>query len=304
MHKFSDDFKKGNFTAGPYPPPHSIEGDKVPPDGDRQPTEHPVFLRAENGPMPIGLSYPAGQDFGPYVQHIGEGWNPQQMGADLSNAIPFSCGNIHPHTALMLYALVLNQRPQVIVETGTFYGYSAWVMACALATWGDEGAMVYTIDPEQALIADQVKDHPYIDCRAGLSQNVLPELLEEVGEVQFAFLDSSKRIAYREFQTIDPYMPEGGIICFHDTQMLNTGYALYACIMERHPEYDNILFSGTPHKTNPHRYFGNADDRGFFVLRKREHDPFLLVWDAESHRQKAGDRHRLFSLPFPAPGEL
>ena len=289
---FSDEFCKADFTTGPFPEAHTIAGKKVPPDGATQPGHgEDGFMRNGRQEMPIGLSYGQG-DFSPYRQHCGEGLYPS-FGLNFSNSIPFSCGNVHPHTALLLFALVLNQRPKIIIETGTFYGYSTWFMAQALMAWGDEESMLYTIDRTDSLIASQVKNHPKVTCITGESQEELPKLLEEVGEVQLAFLDSWKRLARHEFLTLHSYVPPGGIVVFHDSQMTNTGKALYQWLTEQ-PEhrdlFETMLFAGTPHLNNPHRFFGNADDRGLLLLRRKEANPFLNVADAGSTREGLGDR--------------
>ena len=279
-----DGYEKPDFTnRNIIPEAHTIDGKKVAPDGEKEP-ELDANLKHMRS-RPIGLSYPEGQDFGPYVQHCGEGMMSSFM-LDFNNGIPFSCGNVHPHTALFLYTLALNQRPTTIVETGTFYGYSTWFLAEALRFWGDDGK-IYTIDPEDKLIAKEVKEHPNVEIVTGRSEDVLPDFLDGLDRpIDFAFIDSWKRLALLEFRLIHPHIPEGGLACFHDTQFLNTGKTLYSICREAMENiYEFILFCGTPKKNNPHHFFGNADDRGFFVARKMEPDPFLNVWDANSATQ-------------------
>lgn len=275
----ADRFKKQGFP-GPYPEAHTIPGDadKLPPDGRARPIS-PVEQKG------IGLSYPAGQDFGPYSQRLGECpemWNNLIPNVDCD--IPFSAGNVHPHTGLLLWSLVVNMRPTVIVETGTFFGYSTWFLAQALYWWSD-GGMVYTIDPDFSHMAECVRKHPAVTLVPGRSMDVLPKLIADVGgEIHFAFIDSYKRQALAEFQLLDAAIVPGGIVAFHDTQVFNTGRGLWK-VTKGHPDYDRMLFAGTPAVDNPHRYFGNADDRGLFVLRKREADPFLDVADHGTHSE-------------------
>jgi len=269
----ADRFQKRAFS-GPYPEPHTTrDGRKLPPDGTAQPET--VFDQSG-----VGLSYPDGRDFGPYVQRLGECprmWNHDAQG------VPFSAGNVHPHTGLMLYALALNARPTVIVETGTFFGYSTWFLAQAMREWGE--GTVYTIDPDFQHVADCVRNHPHVRLVPGNSIDMLPRLLSDLeGEVHFAFLDAYKRQALAEFQLLDRAMVPGGIVVFHDTQAFNTGRGLWA-LLQTHPHYESMLFSGTPAVDNPHRFFGNADDRGLGVLRKKERDPFLDVADHGTHSE-------------------
>ena len=290
LTKFSEYFAKANFKdREEYPEAHTIDGEKVAPDGVKEPVGGGGINENLMSSEPIGLSYPDGQDFGPYIQHLGEGLMPS-FALNFQNKIPFSCGNIHPHTAMMLFSLVLNQRPQVIVETGTFYGYSTWFMAQALQVWGE--GTIYTIDNNPKLVAEEVLKHSNVICYKGDSRAVIPKLIEEVGEMQFAFIDSYKRIAMTEFDLIHPHIPPGGLVVFHDTQFLNTGYKLFQMLQHRvaneELSYEIMMFAGTPHRDNPHRYFGNADDRGLMVMRKWEKESFLHVRDASSSTM--GDR--------------
>ncbi len=289
---YSEQFQKSDFTQGAYPEAHTIAGKKVPPDGMAQPdVGEDGFMRYGREDMPIGLSYPAGVQFGPFRQMCGEGLFPS-FGINFFNSIPFSCGSVHPHTALLLFSLVLNQRPRVIIETGTFYGYSTWFMAEALRIWGDEGSMLYTIDVTDKLIAPEVKEHPKVKIIIGDSRLELPALIEEVGEVQFSFLDSYKRIAMSEFSIVHKATPPGGMVVFHDTTLLATGKKMYE-YFHTHPDlnktFEIMLFAGTPHKENPHRFFGNADDRGLFIVRRKEGDPFLGVADYGTFHERLGD---------------
>ena len=262
--RYSEGFVKQHFP-GPYPTAHTIEGDenrRLPPDGDAVP---------ERGDVCYGLSYPGGQDFGPYVQRLAQ---PNQRLDDMMDAtgIPYSAGNAHAHSAMMLFSLELNCAPEVIVETGTFYGYTTWYLAQACLFQGF--GKVYTIDPEPKLIPDKVRNHPNVEVITGKSQEVLPGLLKKLGEVQVAFLDAYKRQCLQEITIVNDFIPEGGLIITHDTAMLNTGETL-ANIAYSLSNYDTMLFAGRPHKDDPHKFFGNADDRGLMVLRKRETDPFL-----------------------------
>lgn len=274
--KHCDRFVKPDFS-GPRPEPHRHpRGGKWPPDGDKQP-------KTPDEQRGTGLSYSSG-DFSPYTQRLGECpemWN--DLIPSLDCKIPFSAGNIHPHTAMVLWVLVVNMRPTVIIETGTFYGYSTWFLAQALHWW-NEGT-VYTIDPDFRYVAECVRQHPRVKMIPGRSLDVLPKLLYDLeGEVHFAFLDSYKRQALAEFQMLDKAIVPGGIVAFHDTQVFNTGKGLWS-LLKTHPHYDRMLFAGTPAVDNPHHYFGNADDRGLFVLRKREADPFLNVADHGTHSE-------------------
>lgn len=276
-------FSKPDYTRGPYPEAHTIGGDpakKLPPDGTYQPV--PDFhsrASAWQAEKAIGVSYPPGRDFGPFVHHMGEGLH-TSFNLDFINSIPFSVAGVHPHVGLLLFALALNQRPDVIIETGTQMGYSTLFLAKACELW--QQGRVFTIDPVDTNICQEVKDHPYIECIKARSDQVLGPLCDRLGQVDFAFIDSWKRLALDEFLTVEPYIVDGGLVVFHDTQFLNSGRTLYTAIQDHFPQYDKVLFVGTPHEENPHHYFGHCDNLGLYVLRKREADPFLDVADADT----------------------
>lgn len=268
---------------GPWPEPHTIDGvaAKVPPDGEFQPANVECPGRHLGAPWmasrPIGASRPAGQDFGPYIEHRGEGLA-TSFKLDLTHSVPYSAGGVHPHTALLLFALAVNLRPDVILETGTFYGYSTMFLAKACDLW--EQGQVWSLDPEDKLIAQEVKGHPRVRCIKERSVNAFPRVLHELGQIDLAFIDSWKRLALWEFIQVHPFVPEGGLVIFHDTQLFDSGRSLYSMLPVVAQEYDRMLFAGTPRDDNPHAFYGNADDRGLLVLRKREADPFLGVADA------------------------
>ncbi len=270
-------YKKRTFTEGPYPLPHSIDGEQMPPDGTKQPD---CDDRGMMTSKPIGVSYPDGQDFGPFVHHIAEGLF-HSFNLDFTHTIPYSAGGVHPHTGILLFALALNVHPDVIIETGTFYGYSTLFLAKACEIWGK--GKVYSFDPEDKLIAPEIMDHPYVECiKARSDKGALQNLLDEVKQVDFALIDSWKRLALYEFLLIEPYIVEGGVVVFHDTQFLNTGEELHRIIEKSFPQYDTMLFTGTPSEDDPHSYFGNADDRGLYVIRRKMEDPFQNVGDAST----------------------
>jgi len=274
MH--ADRFRKRAFP-GPYPEPHTTgDGRKLPPDGMAQ----PITPQEQSG---VGLSYETG-DFSPYVQHLGQ--CPRMWNID-GHGIPFSAGSVHPHTGMLLYVLALNARATVVVETGTFFGYSTWWLAEAMREWGE--GMVYTVDPDMRHVPPAVSEHPHVTMIQGHGYKVLPKLMTEIGEIHFAFLDSYKRMALMEFKDIRAHVVPGGMVVFHDTQAFNTGHNLWL-YLRRLDGWDSMLLAGTPAVDDPHHYFGNADDRGLFLLRRREADPFLGVADHGTHSEALGSK--------------
>lgn len=267
---------------GPWPEAHSLDGTpetKMPPDGGAQPTYRPEEEagRTWHPYRAIGMSVPAGQDFGPYIDYLGEGLA-HTFKLDFSTSLPFSAGGIHPHHGLLLFALALNLRPHAIIETGTFMGYSTLFLAKACEIWGQ--GTVYTIDPDEGMVSEEVKSHPHVEYIKGRSDDgTLTRLLAQLGEVDMVFLDSWKRLSLWEFMQVHPYVPENGIVAFHDTQWLDSGRTLYEATA-RMPGWEQMLFTGVPKKDNPHCYYGSADCRGLYVMRRSMARPFLDAPDA------------------------
>ncbi|MBU2395754.1 MAG: class I SAM-dependent methyltransferase, partial [Gammaproteobacteria bacterium] len=263
------------------PESHTINGKKMPPDGTAQPEYKESALGYKMmKSYAIGNAQVAGKDFGPYVDYLGNGlYHRFELLFDWPE-IPYSTGGVHPHTGLLLFSLALNMQADVIIETGTFFGYSTMFLAKACEVWGK--GMVHTFDPDkEGILPDYVKDHPYIAAhRARSTDPEFEETLKRVEQVDFAFCDSWKRLSFYELQLIDRYLVEGGIIAFHDTQLFNSGKTFYEVVQKYFPLYDKMFFSGTPSEGDCHSYHGNADDRGLLVLRKRNEDPFLNVRDA------------------------
>lgn len=296
-------FKKRTTWGPDFPTPHSLVGKpgKVPPDGDVQPDAE-KRLRAGSRWMKdhaIGMSVSESGDFGPYINYKGEGLF-HSFKLDFENTIPFSTGCTHPHVCLLLFSLALNLRPDVIVETGTFMGYSTLFLARVCDLWGQ--GMVYTFDPENKLIAPEIRNHPRVRCIHERSADGLPRLMEEVGQVDFAFLDSWKRLSLHELSMIVPFMVDGGIIAFHDTQWLNSGHTLYETLEGvAKTDFDTMLFAGVPHVDNPHHYHGHADDNGLYVLRKKTPHPFLDIPDADSQQYK---HHQVMPRTVYLPAQM
>lgn len=280
--KYSEEFEKPDYTKGPYPMHHSVGGKSMVWAPKAQPRTTGDILKVDTDDMPIGLSYgPGGNkdgDFGPYIQRIGEGL-PNSFSLDFTNNLRFSGGAIHPHTGLMLFSLALNLRPKAIIETGTANGYSTLYLAKALEVWGE--GKVYTVDTKADIAHPDIRSNPYVECIVDLGHNAIERMGKQGMEFQMGFLDSFKRQAYHEFRVLDPLLPEGGIVAFHDTQFLNTGKTLYEEVNKHYSDkYDLMLFTAYPHKDNGHKFFGNADDRGFFVVRKKvTTNPFYNAGD-------------------------
>jgi cephalosporin hydroxylase len=114
-------------------------------------------------------------------------------------------------------------RPDLIVETGTRYGGSAFFMAHMLDLLG-KGEII-TIDIEEL----PRPDHPRIKYVTGSSAD--PELIQTAlaerpdDEVRVVILDSdhTKSHVWQEMNLLAPYVSVGGYLIVEDTNILTDG---------------------------------------------------------------------------------
>lgn len=146
--------------------------------------------------------------------------------------------SISPQAGLLLHALVLNLRPRVAVETGTFIGASAIWIAAAIAA----PAVLHAFDQFSSVEpgpwrADRMDGDrvPAVRARlqrAGQADRVLlhpgdsatqlvraREDLRRAGGVDFALLDGDHSVegATRDLWALEPVLNTGGCIVLHDT---------------------------------------------------------------------------------------
>lgn len=137
------------------------------------------------------------------------------------NLPPFDGHATDIETLEVLFALVRLQKPEVVVEAGTYRGHGAIFMGSACKQ--NKGGMVHTADPfdngQMATLNN-----------AGLSWWVRywPEdylsMLETIsGPIDLAFIDASApdatgaRLRWEHFEATLPRMRPGGMVCVHDT---------------------------------------------------------------------------------------
>lgn len=108
----------------------------------------------------------------------------------------------------MFSALV---RPRLVLEIGTYVGFSAMCLAEGL----QEGGRVITIDVDEDTnrVARRYWDAAgiaeCIDARLGNAADIIPEIREEIDLV---FIDADKENYSRYFELVFPKLREGGLI--------------------------------------------------------------------------------------------
>ncbi|MGB1286661.1 MAG: class I SAM-dependent methyltransferase [Aggregatilineales bacterium] len=120
-----------------------------------------------------------------------------------------------------LVLLLILQRPAIAVETGVSAGATAAVILDAVAKSPD--GRLYSVDVDRPYAHEYGELIPP-DCRKHWTLRlqgenpVLPDLLEEIGEIDFFFHDSihSFRQMTWEYELAWQYLRSGGVLASHD----------------------------------------------------------------------------------------
>lgn len=147
--------------------------------------------------------------------------------------------SLAPEAGLLLHALVRNEQPKTVIETGTCLGVSTtWIAAALQAT---TRGVVLTFDDgsvpsDPRLASSPLFMHRLEGVRARLSEAGLGDHAQVIqgdsslaiesrhdqlrarGGVQLAFIDGdhSPAGAVADFRAIEPVLPVGGLIILHD----------------------------------------------------------------------------------------
>ncbi|MFA9269349.1 MAG: O-methyltransferase [Baekduiaceae bacterium] len=121
-----------------------------------------------------------------------------------------------PVEGRLLQALIHLARPEVVLELGTYSGYSALVMAQALP----EGGRVITceLDPERAAFAAEqfaaIEGGDRVDLRVGPALETIAQLTEPVDLV---FIDADKGGYVDYYEAVVPKLSDRGMIVADNT---------------------------------------------------------------------------------------
>ncbi len=155
---------------------------------------------------------------------------------------PYGFAGMRPEVSIRLYGLVREFRPKILIETGVCNGVSTAVILAALERnnagslysidlpeytdtdyeegifWeGKKGAVVPKENLPGWLIPDKYRERWYLTL--GRSQEKLPILLDELGEIDFFIHDSehSYECMTFEYQQAWRYLKSGSLLVSDDT---------------------------------------------------------------------------------------
>lgn len=154
---------------------------------------------------------------------------------------------IDEHGARLLLSLVINRKPEVIIETGTFEGQGTYVLAQA-AHLNNNGCKIYTIDYDGDPTSDSISKDEWLALKKVRDSN-LDRIKTEFPNCEVIFLDGDSRqmlpkifdpngkyketkcdIFYQdsmhfyegirdEWKLVEPYTTSGSVIIFDDLQL-------------------------------------------------------------------------------------
>ncbi|MCA1733877.1 MAG: class I SAM-dependent methyltransferase [Acidobacteria bacterium] len=160
--------------------------------------------------------------------------------------------------AFLLFRLIRELKPKACLELGTSVGISASYQAAAL-TLNGAGALV-TLEGAPALASKARTNFEALGLRnvrvvSGRFQDTLPRVLEEMGQIDYAFIDGhhDERATIDYFHQIEPFLSSSSVLVFDDinwsrgmrrawkairsdgavTEAIDLG-SMGLCIMKRH----------------------------------------------------------------------
>jgi hypothetical protein len=104
-------------------------------------------------------------------------------------------------------------QPDVVIETGSAFGYGAAMIGNALLANGHGRLYSLEVDPARAQVARQRVRRLPVDIVNIDSRSWQPPS----ANIGFAFFDSSLEARPIEFKRFVPFMLDGAIVAFHDT---------------------------------------------------------------------------------------
>ncbi len=112
----------------------------------------------------------------------------------------------------LVAAFVRALQPDLVVETGTCLGQTAWMIGSALHANRHGHLDTLETDEERAAIARERCAGLPVTVHSVSSLEFTPP-----GPIGFAWLDSRTELRIPEFEHLRPHLPAGAIVGFHDT---------------------------------------------------------------------------------------
>jgi len=202
-----------------------------------------------------------------------------------------SFASVELEVGRLWHSLVMLLQPRLVLETGTFKGYSTACIASALASMGGNRRVI-TIDPapQPGQVWEGTDLESIITLHRQFSQDAFADLYLAKTRFDMLVLDSDHHYdtIMRELVLFEPLLKEGGSILLHDSLFFD-GVGAAVRQLLANPRFQGITLD-TPRQALP-----GQRCPGVTIVRKiRDGDP-ALVMDRRYLGWEVGDP---FSTPY------
>lgn len=146
----------------------------------------------------------------------------------------------------LLAGIVRAMKPKIIIETGTYKGFSTLMIASALKR--NERGHLYTIDLNDWKVLEECRKFEldsFVTFIQGDSRLAIRELIAKIDNVDFLWLDAdhTKKSILEELEAALPAIRPGALIAFHDTILFKEEADAIKEIEHRFPTWQSIGFT-------------------------------------------------------------
>jgi predicted O-methyltransferase YrrM len=197
-----------------------------------------------------------------------------------------SFASVELEVGRLWHALVILLQPRLVLETGTFKGYSTACIASALASLGGERRVI-TIDPypQDGQIWSGTELEAFVSLRRQQSQDAVSDLSRLGTRFDMLVLDSDHHYdtIMTELMLYEPLLNVGGTILMHDSLFFDgVGAATRQLVSNR--RFQGITLD------SPRRAIPNDRCPGVTIVRKERDGYPELYFDNRYAGWEVGDR--------------
>ncbi len=185
-----------------------------------------------------------------------------------------SFASVELEVGRLWHSLVLLLQPRLVLETGTFKGYSTACIASALASLGGDRRVI-TIDPtpQEGQVWSGTGLEPFVTLRRQLSQDAFADLYLTKTRFDMLVLDSDHHYdtIMTELMLYEPLLNVGGTILLHDSLFFD-GVGAAVRQLLANPRFQGITLD------SPRHALPNQRCPGVTIVRKdRDGHPGLVM---------------------------
>ena len=196
-----------------------------------------------------------------------------------------SYASVEMEVGRLWHSMVLLLQPHLVLETGTFKGYSTACIASALTTLGGPRRLI-TIDPapQPGQVWAGTDLESVITLRQQMSQDAHPEFVQSRTRFDMLVLDSDHHYdtIMSELVLYEPLLKVGGAILLHDSLFFDGVGAAVRQVLAN-PRFQGLTFDSPRHAIPGHRCPGIT-----LVRKEREGSPELF-FDKRYQGWEVGD---------------